>query len=305
VAPPPRPVKAIVVMAADHGVAAEGVSAYPQEVTGQMLANFASGGAAINVLARQADARVVVVDMGVIRPVAAAAYRSGAILERRIAAGTGNLASDPAMSRAEATAALGAGIEIAAELGARGVTALGLGEMGIANSTSASALVACLTGAPAAEVTGSGTGVDAAGWARKRAVVERALARHRVDPADPLEVLARLGGFEIAGLAGAMIGGAAARIAVLVDGFICGAAALLATRLEPRVRPYLIAAHRSPEPGHARVLEVLGMRPLLDLELRLGEGTGAALALPLLDAAVRVAHEMATFAGAGVADSGA
>lgn len=303
VARPPLPVKAILVLAADHGVAAEGVSAYPQEVTAQMLANFASGGAAINVLARQADARVVVVDMGVAGTASVPA--SGAILERRIAAGTRNLAHGPAMSLAEARAAVEAGIEIASSLAVEGVTVLGLGEMGIANSTAASALAACLMGATAGEMTGFGTGIDAAGFLRKQRVVERALALHGAGSAEPLEALARLGGFEIGGLAGAMIGAAAARVALLIDGFICSAAALLAVRLAPRVHPFLLAAHRSTEPGHARILAALGLRPLLDLELRLGEGTGAALALPLLDAAVRVLHEMATFAEAGVADTGA
>lgn len=302
---PELPVKAIVVMAADHGVAAEGVSAYPQEVTAQMLANFARGGAAINVLARQAEARVVVVDLGVAHPLPDGVEGAEAIVGRRIGAGTQSLLAGPAMRRDQALAALDAGIGIANQLAAEGVSALGLGEMGIGNSTAASALVASLTGASPEAVTGPGTGVDAAGLARKRAVVEQALAFHRVDPEDALEVLTRLGGFEIAGLAGAVIGAAAHRMAVLVDGFICGAAALVAARLEPRVRPFLIAAHRSTEPGHARVLEALELRPLLDLDLRLGEGTGAALAFPLLDAAVRVLHEMATFDAAGVSDSGA
>lgn len=302
---PPLPVKAILVLAADHGVAAEGVSAYPQEVTAQMLANFASGGAAINVLARQADARVVVVDMGVAETASVVGAVSGGILERRIAAGTRNLAHGPAMSLAEARAAVEAGIEIASSLAAEGVTVLGLGEMGIANSTAASALAACLMGATAGEMTGFGTGIDAAGLLKKQRVVERALALHGAGSVEPLEALARLGGFEIGGLAGAMIGAAASRVALLIDGFICSAAALLAVRLAPRVHPFLLAAHRSTEPGHARILAALGLRPLLDLELRLGEGTGAALALPLLDAAVRVLHEMATFAEAGVADTGA
>ena len=303
---PPPPVKAIVVMAGDHGVAAEGVSAYPQAVTGQMLLNFARGGAAINVLARHADARVVVVDMGVAGfapDPAEAAVRE--IVRRPVRAGTDNFARGAAMSREEAIHALETGIAVADELADRGVTLLGIGEMGIANTTAASALVAALTGARPEDVTGRGTGVDDPGLAHKIAVVRKALEVNRCDPGDPLAVLACVGGFEIAGLAGAILGGAARRVAVVVDGFISGAAALVASRLEPSVLPFLIAAHRSSEPGHGRILTELGLEPLLDLGLRLGEGTGAALAMSLVDAAVRVLHEMATFADAGVADSGA
>lgn len=307
VAKPPLPVKAIVVMAGDHGVAEEGVSAYPQAVTAQMLLNFARGGAAINVLARHAGARVVVVDMGVAAGAGGAAGDAAAqaIVRRPIRPGTHNFARGPAMTRDEAVRALEAGIAIARELADAGTTLLGVGEMGIANSTAASALVAALTGAAPDEVTGRGTGVDDPGLAHKIATVARALAVNRCDPADPIGVLARVGGFEIAGLAGAILGGAARRVAVVVDGFISSAAALVACRLEPRVAPFLLAAHRSTEPGHGRVLAELGLAPLLDLELRLGEGTGAALAMSLVDAAVRVLHEMATFADAGVADTGA
>jgi nicotinate-nucleotide--dimethylbenzimidazole phosphoribosyltransferase len=267
-----------------------------------MLLNFARGGAAINVLARHVGARVVVVDMGVAAP----ADTTGAeIVRRTLRAGTSDFTRGPAMTRAEALRALEVGIALADDLADGGVTLLGVGEMGIANSTAASALVAALTGAPADDVTGRGTGVDAAGLARKVAVVRRALAVNRCDPGDPIGVLAGLGGFEIGGLAGAILGAAARRLAIVVDGFISGAAALVACRIEPRVAPFLIAAHRSPEPGHGRLLTELGLDPLLDLELRLGEGTGAALAMSLVDAAVKVLHEMATFADAGVADSGA
>jgi len=290
--------KAIVVMAADHGVAAEGVSAYPQEVTRQMLLNFARGGAAINVLARQARARLVVVDLGVAGP----PLDEPAIVNRRIAPGTRNLVREPAMTRAEATAAIEAGIAIARELVNAGVTVLAVGEMGIANTTSASALAAVLTDAPVELVVGRGTGIDDAALARKRDVIQRAIALHQPDPADPLDVLGKLGGLEIAGLAGAMLGAAAARVPVVVDGFIYGAAALIAARLTPAAARAMILAHASIEPGHRRVLAALGGAPLLDLGLGLGEASGAALALPLIDAALAILADMATFSSAGVSD---
>lgn len=299
-APPPL-TKAIVVMGADHGVAAERVSAYPPEVTRQMLINFARGGAAINVLARQAGARVVVVDMGI----AAAIPDEPVIRAHRIAAGTRNFVYGPAMTRGEAIAAVEAGIALAGELAGSGVTAIGMGEMGIGNTTAASALAAVLTGAPPEAVTGRGTGLDDAGLIHKLAVIQRAIACNRPDPGDPIDVLARLGGFEIAGLAGLVLGAAAAGAAVVVDGFICSTAALIAIRLAPPASGYLIAAHRSVELGHRHVLAALGASPLLDLELRLGEGTGAALALPLLDAALAILRDMATFSSAGVSDTGA
>lgn len=298
---PEMPEKAIVVMAADHGVAAEGVSAYPQEVTRQMVLSFVRGGAAINVLARQAGARLVVVDMGVAGDLDAAP----GLLARRIAAGTRNLAVGPAMSRDEAVCALETGVTLARELVASGVTLIGTGEMGIANTTAASALAAVLTGCPVADVTGRGTGVDDAAWRRKVGVIERAIACNRPDADDALDVLAKLGGFEIAGLAGLILGAAAARVPVMLDGVITGAAGLLAVRLAPGAAGYLLASHLSVEPAHAPLLAALGLAPLLDLGLRLGEGTGAALALGLVDAALRILHEMASFADAGVADSGA
>jgi nicotinate-nucleotide--dimethylbenzimidazole phosphoribosyltransferase len=299
---PELPAKAIVVMAADHGVAAEGVSAYPQEVTRQMVLNFVRGGAAINVLARQAGARLVVVDMGVAGEDLDAAP---GLLARRIAPGTRNFAVGPAMSRDEAARALETGVTLARELVASGVTLIGTGEMGIANTTAASALTTVLTGCPVADATGRGTGVDDAAWRRKVGVIERAVACNRPDPDDALDVLAKLGGFEIAGLAGLVLGAAAARVPVVLDGVITGAAALLAVRLAPAAAGYLLASHRSVEPAHAPLLAALGLAPLLDLGLRLGEGTGAALALGLVDAALRILHEMASFADAGVADSGA
>jgi nicotinate-nucleotide--dimethylbenzimidazole phosphoribosyltransferase len=292
--------KAIVVIGADHGVAAEGVSAYPQEVTRQMLLNFASGGAAINVLARQAGAQLIVVDMGVVDGPSDPAIRSA-----RIAAGTRNFTQGPAMTRSEAVRAVETGIAIATELAADGVTVLGLGEMGIANTTSASALAAVLTGATVEAITGRGTGIGDEVIAHKRAVIRRAIDRNAPDPHDPLDVLAKLGGFEIAGLVGATLGAAAAGLVVLVDGFICGTAALLATRLAPAAAGALLCSHCAAELGHRPVLAALGQRPLLELELRLGEGTGAALAMPLVDAALAILRDMATFAAAEVTDSGA
>jgi nicotinate-nucleotide--dimethylbenzimidazole phosphoribosyltransferase len=295
-AAPPR--KALVVMGADHGVADELVSAYPQEVTAQMLLNFARGGAAINVLARQAGARVVVVDMGVKGPLPPVPE----IRSARVAAGTHNFTRAPAMTRAQAVQALESGIAIAGELAADGITLLGVGDMGIGNTTAASALAAAFTGALPEEVCGRGTGVDDDGLRRKIDVVRRALALHRPDASDGVGTLAQLGGFEIAGLAGVVLGAAAARVPVVVDGFICGAAALAATRIAPAAIGSLIASHRSVEAGHRAVLKAIGQRPLLDLDLRLGEGTGAVLAMNLVDAALAIVREMATFASAGVSD---
>jgi nicotinate-nucleotide--dimethylbenzimidazole phosphoribosyltransferase len=276
----PEPFRAVVVVAAgDHGVADEGVSAYPQEVTRQMVANFAGGGAAVSVLARQAGAEVRVVDAGVGRP-------------------TGNIAVGPAMTRDEAAATVEQGRALARELSAFGVIALG--EMGIANSTVAAALAAALVPAEPELVCGRGTGLDEAGVAHKIAVVRRSLAANTWD--DPLGALAALGGRELALLAGLALG--AERQVVLLDGFISSTAALAAERIEPGVVRKMVASHRSPEPGHALVLDALGLQPLLDLGLRLGEGSGAALALPLLQASLAILNEMATFESAGVTDAG-
>ena len=297
--PRPRPEKAIVVMGADHGVAAEGVSAYPQEVTGQMLLNFARGGAAINVLARQAGARVVVVDMGTAHPPPALPE----IRDRRVAGGTANFTRGPAMTRAQALTALATGAELADALARDGVGLLGIGDMGIANTTASSALAAVFTGAPPEEVTGRGTGIDDETFKHKVDVIRRGLEVNRPDPNDGVDALAKVGGFEIAGLAGVVLGAAAARLPVVVDGFIASAAALAAIRIAPRAAGYLIASHRSVEAGHRMVLQALGAKPLLDLDLRLGEGTGAALAMMLVDAALAIDAEMATFESAGVSDN--
>ncbi len=295
---------AIVVMAADHGVARAGVSAYPPEVTGQMVANFVAGGAAINVLARQAGARLTVVDVGVAHPLPLEDPKGEDLsLQRRaLAAGTADLSIGPAMSRELAEAAVGVGIETAAAEAARGLDAVVLGDMGIGNTTAGAALVAALCDLAPAEVVGRGTGLDDAAWQRKVAVVERALRVNRPAPGDALDALARLGGLEHAGLVGVALAAAARRAVVVVDGLAAAAAALVATRLCPALRDYLVAGHASVEPGQRAALAALDLPPLLDLGLRLGEGSGGALALHLLEAAVRLHAEMATFESAGVAE---
>jgi nicotinate-nucleotide--dimethylbenzimidazole phosphoribosyltransferase len=302
---PELPKKAVVVMGADHGVARRGVSAYPQEVTAQMLLNFAAGGAAINVLAQHANARVVVVDMGVVTPVSAPN-----IIDARIGPGTADFTVGPAMTREQALRALQTGVELAETLQRDGVSVVGLGEMGIGNTTSASALTAVLTQSAADEVTGFGTGIDAATRYRKIQLIRDALARHTSLGQQPsgdavLDVLAALGGFEIAGLAGVVLGAASQRMAVVLDGFIASVAALVAVRLVPAAREYLLPSHRSVETGHGIVLRALGVPPLLELDMRLGEGTGAALSMTLLDAALRILRDMATFEAASVTDTGA
>lgn len=289
----------IVVFAADHGVCAEGVNPYPQAVTAQMVANYLRGGAGINALAHAAGAELEIVDAGV-------AYDIPEIpgLHRRaIARGTQNFCTGPAMTRDHAAAALALGIEIADRAVVAGCTLLGTGEMGIGNTTTASALAAVLTNRPAADVLGRGTGADAACMSRKRSAVEHALALHAAHIADPLDLLARLGGFEIGAMCGLYLGAAARRCAVLVDGFIATSAAALAARFQPAARDYFFAAHRSTEPGHAPLLELIGQRPLLDLGMRLGEGTGAAVAIPVIRAAVDAFTRMATFESAGVAEA--
>jgi len=289
---------AVVVAAADHGVAGRGVSAYPQPVTAQMAANFAAGGAAICVLARLAGAELHVVDLGVAGPPVPG------VRDLRVAPGTNDLTEGPAMTRGQAEQSLAAGTRVVAELADAGIGIVALGEMGIGNTTSASALAAAYLGAEPETVCGTGTGLDAAGLERKVVAVRRGLAVNAVDERDPVATLAALGGFEIAFLAGIALGAAEHRLVVLLDGFITGAAALAAERIRPGASASMVAAHRSPEPGHALVLEALGLEPLLDLGLRLGEGSGAALALPLLDAALAILDEMATFESAGVTDAG-
>lgn len=290
---PPVARKTIVTMAGDHGVAAEGVSKYPQEVTAQMVQGFVHGMAGINALARLAGARVIVVDMGVAADLTPWA-EAGKIVDKKVAPGTGNIAVGPAMTRQQAVRAVEAGIEVVDEL-AETTDVFGTGDMGIANTTPSTAVVAGLTGLPVAGLTGRGTGIDDRQLARKIAVVEAALALHRPDPTDALDVLAKVGGFEIGGIAGIVLGAAAKRRPVVVDGLISTAGALLAQGLCPASADYVVAAHRSVEPGHPAMHTRLGKQPLLDLGLRLGEGTGAALAMNLVEAAQRILTEVATF----------
>jgi nicotinate-nucleotide--dimethylbenzimidazole phosphoribosyltransferase len=286
----------IFTFAADHGVVAEAVSAYPPSVTAQMVENFLRGGAAVSVLARQAGARVVVADFGVATPLGAPA----GLVVRRVGAGTANMVAGPAMTRAQAVEAVEAGAALAEEAIAAGADLLGTGEMGIGNTTAASAITASITGAPVEAVTGRGTGLDEAGRRRKVAVVARALRVNAPDAGDGLDVLAKLGGFEIAGLVGVILAGAAHRVPVALDGFIAGAAALVAVTLAPDARHALFASHLAAEPGHALALRHLGLDPYLALDMRLGEGTGAALFVPLARAAAAIYAEMATFKSAGV-----
>ncbi len=295
--PPPLPEPAVVaVFAADHGVHAQGVTPWPQEVTAQMVANFLASGAVVNAIAAQAGAEVCVVDVGVAADLPAAP----GLLPRKVRPGTADMTAGPAMTRAEAERAVETGIEMARDLAAAGNRCLLTGDMGIANTTASAALIAVFTGADPAEVTGRGTGIDDPTLARKVDVVRRALQAHHPDPADPLGALASVGGLEHAALAGFILGGAALRLPVLLDGVIACAAALVARALAPDVTGSLIAGHLSTEPGARRALDALGLRPLLDLDLRLGEGSGAALALPVVAAAARVLRDVATFDSAGV-----
>jgi nicotinate-nucleotide--dimethylbenzimidazole phosphoribosyltransferase len=298
---PPTARKTIVTMAGDHGVAAEGVSKYPQEVTPQMVYGFVGGMAGINALARLAGARVIVVDMGVAADLSALA-KVGKIVDKKVALGTANIATGPAMPRQHAVRAIEAGIEIVEEL-AESTDVFGTGDMGIANTTPSTAVLAALTGLPVADLVGRGTGIDDAQLATKIGVVEKALALNRPDPQDALDVLAKVGGYEIGGITGVVLGAAARRKPVVVDGFISTAGALLAQGLCPAASQYVIAAHRSAEPGHRAMHTRLGKEPLLDLGLRLGEGTGAALAMNLVDAAQRILTEVATFEEAHVSQA--
>ncbi|RJP31432.1 MAG: nicotinate-nucleotide--dimethylbenzimidazole phosphoribosyltransferase [Actinobacteria bacterium] len=294
----PRPApgrKAVIVMAADHGVVIEGVSLYPSEVTAQMVLNFLAGGAAINVLSRHAGAAVRVVDVGVAVPV-----EGEGLVSRRIRPGTANMAAGPAMSREEAVAALEVGIEVAEEEIARDVALLAAGDMGIGNTTAASAISACITGLDALEVTGKGTGIDERGLERKVSVIRQALEVNRPDPSDALDVLCKVGGLEIAGMAGVMLAAAAARRPVLVDGFISAAGALAAAALHPHAPDFMLASHLSVERGHAVILDRLGLCPIIQANMRLGEGTGAAMAFFMVDASLKILAEMATFDEAGV-----
>ncbi|HEX6500078.1 MAG TPA: nicotinate-nucleotide--dimethylbenzimidazole phosphoribosyltransferase [Micromonosporaceae bacterium] len=297
--PPPMPQPAAVaIFAGDHGVHAQGVTPWPQEVTAQMVGNFLAGGAVVNAFARQVGATVVVVDVGVAAPLAPAP----GLISANIRRGTRDLTVGPALTRDEVVAAVEVGIDVAGRLVADGARALVTGDMGIANTTPAAALVAAFTGSDAATVTGRGTGIPDAVHAHKVEVVATALARHAVDPSDPIGVLAAVGGLEHAALAGFVLGGAAHRVPVIIDGVIAASAALAATALAPDAVAACVAGHRSAEPGATVALRHLGLEPLVDLGLRLGEGTGALLALPTVASAVRVLHEVATFDSAGVTE---
>jgi nicotinate-nucleotide--dimethylbenzimidazole phosphoribosyltransferase len=295
---PSVPRGTVFTFAADHGVAMEGVSAYPSEVTPQMVLNFLRGGAGVNVLARHVGVDIRVVDIGV-------AYEFGpmpGLIQKKVMPGTKNILSEPAMSRKQAEQAVLVGVELATQAVQEGIGLVGTGDMGIGNTTPSAAITAVMTGRPVAEVTGRGTGIDDAGHARKVSVIQRALELHRPDRTDALDVLAKVGGLEIGGLAGLILGAAAARVPVVLDGFIAGAAALIAVGLQPRCQDYLIASHRSVERGHQAILDHVGVKPLLDLDLRLGEGTGACLGMSLVCAAVKIFTEMATFDEAGVSE---
>jgi len=298
--PPPVPEPAVIaIFAGDHGVHAQAVTPWPQEVTAQMVANFLAGGAVVNALAAQTGADVRVVDVGVLARLPSAP----GLIARNVRPGTADMTAGPAMSRADAEHAIEAGIETAFELVAAGYRCLVTGDMGIANTTPAAALIAAFTGAGPDEVTGRGTGVDDETLARKIDVVRRAIALHRPDPADPVGVLAAVGGLEHAALAGFMLGAAARRVPVVLDGVIACAAALAATALAPNVTASLVAGHLSTEPGARIALAALGLAPLLTLEMRLGEGSGAVLAVPIVQAAARVLRDVATFDSAGVSSA--
>jgi nicotinate-nucleotide--dimethylbenzimidazole phosphoribosyltransferase len=293
------PTRAAYIFAADHGITAEGVSAYPRAVTHQMVLNFLAHGAAINVLSKLHHVALHVVDMGV----DADLPDSPLLLRHKIAPGTRNMLHEPAMSDAQLAQALQVGADLAAQAAAAGHTFLAIGEMGIGNTTSASAIASALTGSPAELVTGRGTGLDPAARAHKVAIVEQILARHHLSPTQPLDILRTVGGLEIAAMTGMVLGAARHRLVLVVDGFIATAAAALAVALEPLAQGFLVAGHRSQEPGHAVLLDHLNLTPILSLDLRLGEGSGAVLALPILDSAIALYTHMATFTSAGVSEA--
>ena len=295
--------KAVLVMAGDHGIVADGVSAYPQEVTGAMVRTFLAGGAAINVVARQIGAEIWVVDLGIIPNLDPSVMEGGnRFMVRKVASGTNNFLKGSAMSRAAALQSVMTGFEIASELFKQGVEILGTGDMGIGNTTPSAAIGTVMTGCSLEEMVGRGTGVDGPGLAHKRAVISEALLKNKPDPSDALDVLAKVGGFEIGGIAGCVLAGAYHRRAVVVDGFISTAGALIAQALSPTVLDYLFAGHRSEESGHRAMLEHLGLEPILDLGMRLGEGSGGAMAMQILETAVRVFNEVMTFSEAEVPD---
>ncbi len=291
--------KAIVVMAGDHGVTAEGVSAYPSEVTGQMVHGFSAGMAGINVLCRHSGIDVKVVDMGCAADLSAL-VAAGSVVDMKVAPGTRNMRREPAMTPEQAVTSIRRGAEVARRLAAEGVRMIGTGDMGIGNTTPSAAIAVVATRRSARELTGRGTGVDDAGLSRKTRVIEESVAERAPDAQDAVDILSKIGGFEIGGIAGLVLGAAECRLPVVIDGVISTAGAVVAWLLEPKVRDYLFAAHRSVEPAHQAMLELLGLEPILDLQMRLGEGTGCAVAMPVIEAGVKVIREMATFAEAGV-----
>jgi nicotinate-nucleotide--dimethylbenzimidazole phosphoribosyltransferase len=290
--------KVMFTFAGDHGIVDEGVSAYPKEVTAQMVFNFLRGGAGINVLARHAGSEIVVVDIGVDHDF----DNADGLINMKVVRGTKNFAKGPAMTREEAIACIEAGIELADSYTKKGYKLFGTGDMGIGNTTPSSAIAAALTGTPVLEVTGKGTGISDEAFSRKVRVIEDAIRLNRPDPKDALDVLSKVGGAEIGGIAGLVLGAAANRIPVVIDGLISTAGALIAYTLAPAVKDYIFAAHNSVERGHRVMLETMGLDPILDLGLRLGEGTGAALAMQMIEAGLKIYKEMATFQEAGVSD---
>lgn len=299
---PPTKNKIIFTMAADHGIANEGVSAYPKEVTAQMVYNFLNGGAGINVLARHIDARVVVVDMGVAEKIQKGKIETQNFIDKKIALGTKNMAKGPAMSRQEAVRSIEAGIEVVEEELQNGIDLIGTGDMGIGNTTPSSAIASIITGKHVEDTTGKGTGINNKSLNNKITLIKEAISINRPDPKDAIDVLSKVGGFEIGGLAGIILAAAKNRIPVVIDGFISGAASLIAYQLEPKVKDYMIAAHCSVEKGHRVILDYMGIKPLLDLGLRLGEGTGAAIGISIVEAGQKILTQMATFQSASVSE---
>lgn len=297
---PPVKDKVIFTMAGDHGVVEEGVSAFPKEVTPQMVYNFIGGGAGINVLAKHVGARVVVVDMGVAEELK---MKNENLKIKKVNYGTRNMLKGPAMTRDEALRSIKAGIEVFEEELTNGIDIIGTGDMGIGNTTPSSAITAVITGEAIEDLTGRGTGIDDKAFSHKIAVIKKAIEINNPDPKDAIDVLSKVGGFEIGGLAGVILGAASKRIPVVIDGFISGAAALIAHALEPKTKNYMIAAHSSVEKGHKIILDYIGLKPLLDLDLRLGEGTGAALGMSIVEAGIKILTQMATFQDASVSKS--
>jgi len=294
--------KLIFTMAGDHGVVEEGVSAFPQEVTPQMVYNFLREGAGINVLARHVEAKVIVIDMGVAEKIKNQKSKIKNFIDKKVGFGTRNMTKGPAMTKEEAIRSIETGIEVFEEEFRKGIDIVGTGDMGIGNTTPSSALAAIFTGRPVEDVTGRGTGVDDKGLKNKIEIIKKALEVNRPDPKDAIDVLSKVGGFEIGGIAGVILAAASKRVPVVIDGFISGVAALVAYHLEPKVKDFMIAGHCSVESGHRVILDHIGLRPILDLNLRLGEGTGAVLAMGIVDAGLKIMTQMATFKNAGVSE---